>query len=160
LIVLAAGLLGGAISGQLGSGADLVAFSLMALFFHVNLKLATQVSVIIMASTSLVGTGFQAFAFSGIPAEVSNLWYVAAPVVLIGAPVGAIFCRRIRVRYLVVFICTIVAAEVLSTLLLVHVEAERIKYYLFASLVGGVLLFFLKHYSAVGKAESGTLQVH
>lgn len=153
LIVLVSGLLGGAISGQLGSGADLVAFSLMVLFFHVNLKLATQVSVIIMASTSLVGIGCQAVAFSGIPREVSHLWYVAAPVVLIGAPVGAIFCRRIRARYLVVFICTIVAVEVLSTLLLVQVEAERIKYYVLASLAGGVLLFLLKHYSAVSKAE-------
>jgi len=152
-VVLAGGLVGGIISGQLGTGADVVAFSLMALFFHVNLRLATQVSVIIMASTSLVGTAVQGLVLSGIDDQVSRLWTIAAPVVLIGAPAGAVFCHRISKSWLVIFICLIVGAEVLSTLLLVEVEPGRVKFYALACLVGGIVLFLLKHYSALDRGR-------
>ncbi len=129
-LIFKAGILGGVISGCLGSGADLVAFCILALYFRLDLKLATQTSVIIMAATSLIGLTLQWAVFKDVSAEIQQLWLLAAPVVILGAPIGAVFCRRVTTRSLLIFISVIVASEVISTALLVPIELSHTPYYL------------------------------
>ena len=146
-LIIKAGLLGGILSGLLGSGADLVAFCLLALYFRVDIKLATQTSVLIMAATSVLGVGLQGIVFNKLSTEVLTLWMLAAPVVIIGAPLGAIFCRRATTKTLLVFIGFIVTAEIVSTILLVPLEKNRLGYYLLLVLASISLLVILNKIS-------------
>lgn len=143
LLIFLCGLAGGLLSGLLGSGADLFAFCLLSLYFRVDLKLATQMSVIIMASVSIVGIAAQWLFFDRVQPLVIELWYMAAPVVLLGAPLGAFFCRRLPNHFLVIFITLIVIIEVATTLLFVPIAPSRALYYGFALVVSCLFLLLL-----------------
>jgi len=54
LVTLFGGVLGGLIAGLLGSGADVVGFSLLVLYFRIEIIRATQISVILMAVCSIM----------------------------------------------------------------------------------------------------------
>jgi len=143
LITLAGGVLGGLVSGLLGSGADLIGFCLLALYFRIEIIRATQVSVILMAVTSIIGLGLKVLFFGGLGQQVTDLWIIAAPVVLFGAPLGAALCRRIPPKLLLIFICIIVIAEVISTVLLVPFDRNRVYIYGFAVAASLLILFFI-----------------
>ena len=145
LFTLGAGLLGGLISGLLGSGADLIGFSLLALYFRIEIKRATQISVVLMAATALMGLFVQGIVFQRVSEQVWSLWYIAAPVVLFGAPLGAVFCRRMTPLFLLVMVCLIVSSELISTLLLVQIEQDRIMYYGAALIISILLMLLLLH---------------
>ena len=94
-IGLAVGLLGGLISSITGVGIDMLLYATMVLMFQSDLKISTPSSVIVMAFTSVVGiastltlSGWMPGRFS-IDPEVFQCWIAAAPVVALGAPIGA-----------------------------------------------------------------------
>ena len=148
-LTVGCGFLGGVVSGLLGSGADLIGFSLLALYFRIEIKRATQISVILMAATALVGTGLQGWVFNRLSEEVISLWYVAAPIVLFGAPIGAVFCRRISPKFLLLFICSIVALEFISTLILIKIDMNRSFIYGLAAIASIVLLLLFRHQATI-----------
>jgi uncharacterized membrane protein YfcA len=142
-ITLFGGALGGLIAGLLGSGADLVGFCLLALYFRIEIIRATQISVILMAVSSIIGLGLKILFFGGVGQQVFDLWVVAAPVVLFGAPLGAAMCRRIPPNLLLGFICLIVIAEVITTILLVPFDHDRLAIYGLAIVISLIVLFFV-----------------
>ena len=144
-VTLFGGLLGGLIAGLLGSGADLVGFCLLALYFRIEIIRATQISVILMAVSSIIGLGFKALFFGGVGQQVLDLWVLAAPVVLFGAPLGAALCRRIPPTLLLWFICLIVIAEVITTIILVPLDSNRVFIYGCAATVSLIILFFVAY---------------
>ena len=152
IITLMGGTLGGLIAGLLGSGADLVGFCLLAMYFRIEIIRATQVSVILMAVSSIIGLGLKALFFGGVGQQVLNLWVLAAPVVLFGAPLGAALCRRIPPNLLLGFICFIVTVEVISTILLVPIDSNRVFVYGLAVAVS-LLILFLVAYLATHKHD-------
>ena len=131
-LTLFCGIFGGLVSGLLGSGADLVGFTLLVFYFRIEIRRAIQTSVVLMAATSILGIAIQ-YLMGGVDPQVVKLWYVAAPVVLFGAPLGAVLCRYLSKRFLVLFICLIVAAEVVTTIWLVPIDSSRLAYYLIAA---------------------------
>jgi uncharacterized membrane protein YfcA len=145
LVTLSGGVLGGLIAGLLGSGADLVGFCILALYFRIEIIRATQVSVILMAACSIIGIAMKWLLFEGVGQQVINLWLLAAPVVLFGAPFGAALCRRIPGNVLLVFICTIVTAEVITTALLVPIDINRIYIYGSAVIVSLLVLALVRY---------------
>lgn len=144
-LTIGCGVTGGIVSGLLGSGADLIGFCLLALYFRIEIKRATQISVLLMAATSVIGFAMQGLYFGQVSDEVIRLWYVAAPVVMFGAPIGAVFCRRISSRFLLLFISSIVFVELLSTIFLVPIDLNRIVYYGLAAIASLSLLFFFQY---------------
>jgi len=152
LVTLFGGVLGGLIAGLLGSGADLIGFCVLALYFRIEIIRATQVSVILMAASSVIGVGFKWLLFDGIGEQVLGLWVLAAPVVLFGAPFGAALCRRIPPNLLLGFICVIVTAEVITTILLVPIGQDRLSIYGFAVVVS-LLILSLVGYLATHKHD-------
>jgi uncharacterized membrane protein YfcA len=146
-LTLSSGLAGGLISGLIGSGADLIGFCLMALYFRLSIKSATQISVILMAVSSLVGLGIQTTLISPLSPQTLSLWYIAAPVVLFGAPIGAIICKRLSPLTLLTFICIIVACEVASTLYLIPLEMPRLTLYIIGTLFSVFLFMGLRNMS-------------
>ena len=148
-LTLGCGLAGGCVSGLLGSGADLIAFSLLAMYFRIEIRRATQISVILMAATAIIGSLLQANFYNGISQQTWSLWYIAAPIVLFGAPLGAVFCRRIAPKFLLVFISGIVVVEVISTLFLIPINVDRARYYGLAVLICFTLLLLFQHQAKI-----------
>ncbi len=146
-ITLLCGFFGGTISGLLGSGADLMAFCLLTLFFHVEIKLATQLSVIIMAMLSIIGVSTEIIQHGEVAHEVKTLWIIAAPVVLLGAPLGAVFCRRTTSTYLIIFILCIVSIEVISTVLLIDIAKKDYFVYFICFVIATAFLVSLSYLS-------------
>lgn len=72
-----------------GVGVDMLFFVILVLLVRVDARCAIASSVLLMTVTSIVGLLTNAVAF-GIPTEVWTNWYAAAPVVALGAPLGAL----------------------------------------------------------------------
>jgi uncharacterized membrane protein YfcA len=77
------------VCGVTGVGVDMIIYSVLILLFRGDLKVAIPTSVIIMAFTSAVGILIK-ISDAGIEEDVFNLWLAAAPVVILGAPLGVV----------------------------------------------------------------------
>jgi uncharacterized membrane protein YfcA len=119
IILIGAGFLGGIMSGLVGNGIDIITFSVMVLLFKMNEKIATPTSVILMAINALAGFSVQIFILDGLNQQVYSYWQAAIPVVIIGAPLGAIICSRLNRIIIVRVLLTLIAIELISSVLLI-----------------------------------------
>ncbi len=115
---LVLGVFGGMGAAHTGSGADMLIFIVLTLAFGVDVKISTPTTVIIMGLNSLVG-----FALHGLVSQdigvAWNYWLVAAPVVAIGAPLGAIFASRVSPDVIITTVLALITVEVITTLWLI-----------------------------------------
>ena len=89
------GLLAGSMVASItGVGIDMVLYAVLVLLCQADLKIAIPTSVIIMAFTSLVGVTTKALLGTIEPGVYAN-WLAAAPVVILGAPLGAFIVHKI-----------------------------------------------------------------
>lgn len=89
------GLFGSAFIASLtGIGIDMLIFTILVLYLRCDLRIAIPTSVIIMAWTSLIGLASN-LALGTVEPEVWKNWLAAAPVVILGAPLGVFIVSRI-----------------------------------------------------------------
>jgi uncharacterized membrane protein YfcA len=100
-IGLAVGVTGGIVSSMTGVGIDMIIYATLVLLYKADLKIAIPTSVVLMAYTSVVGIAanitlaqINSNLYYIDPAVFAN-WLAAAPIVAIGAPIGAIIVNRI-----------------------------------------------------------------
>ncbi|MGD1712177.1 sulfite exporter TauE/SafE family protein [Hydrocoleum sp. CS-953] len=122
-IWLIAGFLGGMMSGLVGSGIDVFTFSVMVVLFGLCEKVATPTSVILMAVNAIAGFILQVFVFQDFIDPVRSYWFAAIPVVVVGAPLGAIFCNLLRRETIANILIGLIFVEVLSSLLLINLTS-------------------------------------
>jgi uncharacterized membrane protein YfcA len=79
---------GASIVAVSGVGVDMVLYTVLVLLCRADLKIAIPTSVIIMAYASVLGVVSKALS-SGMQPGVYGNWLAAAPVVALGAPIGA-----------------------------------------------------------------------
>lgn len=92
---LAVGFVGGAtVAAITGVGIDMMIYAVLVLMCHADLKVAIPTSVLLMAFTSVVGVATKSVT-TGFEPGVFEHWLAAAPVVLVGAPFGALIVDRI-----------------------------------------------------------------
>lgn len=90
------GLGGGAtVAATTGVGVDMLLYVVMVLLFRIDLRVAIPSSVVLMATTSLVGIASRNLLAGWgladpVPHEVFANWLAAAPVVAVGAPFGTV----------------------------------------------------------------------
>jgi uncharacterized membrane protein YfcA len=118
-LLVAAGFLGGLMSGLAGCGENIVVFMLMVLLFRVSEKIATPTTVILMTIVTLVGFGLHALVIRDFDPVVTGYWLAAVPIVAVGAPLGAIICSRMSRRAIVMVLLCLITAECVSTILIV-----------------------------------------
>lgn len=121
---LAAGLLGGLVASQTGSGADMLAFMVMTIGYGLRERIAVPTSVVIMGTVSAVGFAFRLLQPAAI-GVVWEYWAVAVPVVALGAPLGAWVASWARGGLILAVVFALVAVEVATTLWLVPIDAPR-----------------------------------
>jgi uncharacterized protein len=89
------GLLAGAtVASITGVGIDMVLYAVLVLLCQADLKIAIPSSVIIMASTSVIGIAVKNLTHTVQPGVFEN-WLAAAPVVVLGAPLGAFVVEKV-----------------------------------------------------------------
>jgi len=118
-VILIAGFLGGIMSGLVGNGIDIFTFSVMVLLFRLSEKVATPTSVILMAINAIAGFALQIFIFNDFPHPVQNYWLAAIPVVVVGAPLGAMFCSRLHRQTIANTLIGLIVIEMISSILLI-----------------------------------------
>lgn len=104
----------GLVSGLLpvavtGVGIDMVLYAALVLLCRVDLKIAIPTSVVVMAFASVVGVASKT-ALGGWHPDVWGNWLAAAPVVILGAPLGvfitALVDRRVTL-WVVALLCVV-----------------------------------------------------
>jgi len=93
-------LAGGVCASLFGTGADILLYTLLVTRFRLQEKTATQMSIILMASLSILGFAYRGLEGAPLTADQFRTWLTAFPVVLIMAPLGAALLSRIRLEWM------------------------------------------------------------
>jgi uncharacterized membrane protein YfcA len=107
VVAVSVGLLGGIINSIIGVGIEMVLYTVLVLRYRCDLKAAVPTAVSIGALTSLMGIALHGV-LGDIGKEVYYNWLAAAPIVVLGAPMGAYLVSvipRIRTLYVVSILC-------------------------------------------------------
>lgn len=118
ITLLGFGMLGGLISGMLGSGLEIIVFSVLVLWFRLCEKAATPTVIVMMVLTSW--SGFAMIAARGqFVAPLTEYWLAAVPIVAMGAPLGVYVCSRMSRMRVVRILISLILIELISSLLLI-----------------------------------------
>jgi len=122
-----------------GVGVDMTLYMVLVLLCHADLKIAIPTSVILMAFTSVVGILTKLLAGTVQPGTFEN-WVAAAPVVALGAPLGALAVSRIPRRPILLFVSLLCVAQFAWTI--THERVWQAPWILVAAVLG-VVVFLL-----------------
>ena len=122
-----------------GVGIDMMIYMVLVLWCHADLKIAIPTSVLLMAFTSLVGAATKLLLGDLQPGTFEN-WLAAAPVVAVGAPLGAWVVSRVGRRPTLIVVSILCVVQFGWTL--VHERASLSLWSLGATLLG-VVVFLL-----------------
>lgn len=112
---IAVGLVGGVLVGVTGVGIDMVIFVALTLFARASLQISIPTSVILMASMSVVGVVGRTLTQTWDP-DVLGPWLAAAPVVALGAPLGAFIVALIDRKITLVVVSLLCLGQYIWTL--------------------------------------------
>lgn len=118
-LIVAAGLVGGLMSGLVGCGENIVTFMVMVLLFRVSEKIVTPTTVILMTIVTLVGFALHVFVVKDFPPKVESYWLAAVPIVVVGAPLGALICSMLTRRTIANILVGLITLEFVSTIVLI-----------------------------------------
>jgi uncharacterized membrane protein YfcA len=145
LIFVGVGMAGGIVSSLLGTGIDILTFSLLVLTFHLCEKVATATSVILMGALSLFAFFYKGVVLQAIEPDAWNYWWVCVPVVAVGAPLGAMvlkYTARIYIRW---FLYSIICLQYVIGLFIIP-QTWMLVLFSLATIILGLLWFTLLRY--------------
>lgn len=111
------GLVGGTtVASITGVGIDMLIYMALVLWCHADLRIAIPTSVILMAFTSLIGIATKLVLGAVTPGTYEN-WLAAAPIVAIGAPIGALVVSHVGRRSTLYVVSILCVAQFIGTLM-------------------------------------------
>lgn len=114
-IGFALGLFSSAVAvGATGVGIDMVIYAVLVLLFRADLKIAIPTSVVIMAVTSVYGVLLKTLTDSWQPGVYEN-WLAAAPVVILGAPLGVFIVERTGRKWTLLLVAVLCVGQFVWT---------------------------------------------
>lgn len=119
------GVIGGIFAANTGSGIDMFTFIVLTLAFGIDEKVSTPTTVVIMGLNSVVGF----FAHGVVAQDIGvawEYWLVCVPVVLVGAPLGALISARLQRDSIIIFLLTLIGVELVTTIWLVPLTAPAL----------------------------------
>jgi uncharacterized membrane protein YfcA len=146
LVFVLIGFVGGAFAANTGAGTDMLAFIVLILAFGVDEKISTPTSVIIMGINSVIG----AFMYIFVVQEVGivwDYWLVAVPVVILGAPLGAYVCSKLKRDLLIISILVLITIELATTIWLIPFTPATMTFMIAAlviSVIGFVAMLYYR----------------
>lgn len=112
---MAAGVLGGLIASVMGSGVELLVYMALVVLFRVDVKIAIPTAVMAAAFTSIVGIGVS-LAQGVVGREVLDNWLAAVPIVVLGAPLGALVVQLVSRRPTLLIVSALCVGQFVWTL--------------------------------------------
>ncbi len=146
-IGLTVGAIGGVAAALTGVGIDMLLYTVLVLVYRCDLRIAIATSVVVMAFNSLVGT-VTAAALGTLDQEVFHNWVAAAPIVLFGAPLGALMVTlipRVHTMRIVGILCV---AQLIWTCVRVKPEPDAL---VGVALAIGLLMYGFREMDRVGR---------
>lgn len=92
--------LGGMCASLFGTGADIVIYTLLVTRFRMQEKIATHISIMVMAAISILGYAYRFFWDGDISDYQIRTWLCAWPVVLFMAPFGSYVLSKLNVEWM------------------------------------------------------------
>ncbi len=138
--IVLVGIIGGGLSSLLGSGLDIFSFSYVTMRYHLNEKIATPTSVIIMAINSVTGFFLHYFIINDFGQQEFNYWILCIPVVVFGAPLGAYFINNRTRGFISKFLYVVIIVQFIGALLIIKPSGYLLLYSAAVFLFG--LIFF------------------
>jgi uncharacterized membrane protein YfcA len=139
ILLTLGGVLGGIVSGITGCGLDITTFSLIVLGFGVNEAVATRSSVIMMAAASVFGFAYKGLIIGMDPAAW-DYWFVALPVVIVGAPLGAWFIRNKSRQFIARILYVSIIVQFITAILVIQQSVILLTFTVMV-LLAGLLVF-------------------
>jgi len=93
-------LLAGMCASLFGTGADIILYTLLVTRFGMKEKVATHLSIMIMAAMSVLGYAYRHFVDAGLSNDQVRTWLCAYPVVLFMAPFGSYILQGMNVEWM------------------------------------------------------------
>lgn len=118
-LLFAIGIIGGITSGITGSGLDIVTFSVLTLYFRICPTVATPTSVVLMGNNALIGALVKTGFMGGLSSQSFDYWLVSVPIVVIGAPLGAIFMKARGQGFIVNMLISIIVIQFVGALCII-----------------------------------------
>jgi uncharacterized membrane protein YfcA len=144
-ITAATGFVGGIVSGLLGVGENMVAFIIIVMLFRISEKVATPTTVILMTVVSIAGFATHLLFLGDFTGVVPRYWLAAVPVVVVGAPLGALICAQMPRQAICLILIGLITADFISTLLLVPISTLTMIIAASALAVGTAGMHLLTH---------------
>jgi uncharacterized membrane protein YfcA len=143
---LAGAIGGGCIASVAGVGADMLLYSVLVLRFRADARLAIPTAVALMAFTSIVGVATSACVSLLDPSVpllhpgVGAHWLAAAPIVVVGAPLGALAVSVIPRTATLALVAVLCVAQLVWTCAQAQLAPVAVALVVAATLGLGVLL--------------------
>ncbi len=93
-------ILGGMCASLFGTGADIVLYTMLVTRFRMDEKVATHMSIMVMAAISILGYAYRFFWDGEITDYQIRTWLCAYPVVLFMAPFGSYILHKMHVEWM------------------------------------------------------------
>ncbi len=103
---------GGICASLFGTGADIILYTLLVTRFRLQEKFATHMSIMLMASMSVLGYGYRLWWDDGLSQYQIQTWLCAYPVVLLMAPLGAFVLSKINKEWMLRGVAVLNLAQV------------------------------------------------
>ena len=104
--------------------------------------MATPTTVILMTIVSITGFGTHILLLRDFTGPVPRYWLAAVPIVVVGAPLGALICSKLSRQVIRLILIGLIAADFASTLWLVPMSAQTMAIAA-AALVAGTVASYL-----------------
>ena len=157
LVAIALGFLGGVITGILGSGIDILIFAYVVLRHGVSEKIATPTSVVLMAINSVFGVFWLNSAlFQGVDPQAFEYFMVSVPIVILGAPFGAIFITKKSKEFIKKFLIISITIQFITALFIIQHTILSISIGITTLIVSTIFFNKMKKDSNFEKMESSS----
>jgi uncharacterized membrane protein YfcA len=123
--IVAAGVLGGLLSGLAAVGENTIMFVLLVLALRVSERVVTPTTVVLMTIVSVTGFATHALVMGDFHGQGVDMWLAAVPVVAFGAPTGALLATRMSRNAIVRILYSLIALELVTTLLIVPMSGGQ-----------------------------------
>uniref|UniRef100_A0A914W5K1 Uncharacterized protein n=2 Tax=Plectus sambesii TaxID=2011161 RepID=A0A914W5K1_9BILA len=142
LILLLTGFFGGILTSFAGTGVCICSFSVLTLVFSINEKIATQTSILLIASNAMTGFFWRAKIIHGISELAWEYWKCTVPVVVVMGPLGAFVGSHVHRQTLAWAVYILEAIALVSGFVIVK-PSLILSLVCVGIIVGGFFFFFI-----------------
>lgn len=142
IMLLFFGFVGGIISSIFGTGINIFSFCFVVIYYHLNEKIATPSSVIIMSIETLVGFFLHRFLIQDFNNTSREMWLSCIPFVIFLAPLGAFVISKISRKLVATLLYLILVIQFIGAMMVLKPSGMLLVMSV-STIVIGVTLFYL-----------------